>query len=57
MCGRFTLAASLKALQIRFDFDATELTYLPRYNIALTQPALTIIGGDSEEKNRAGFMR
>ena len=54
MCGRFTLTTDLDRLQERFAFRATELSYAPRYNIAPTQPVLTLI---KEEEYRAGFLR
>ncbi len=54
MCGRYSLAADLEQLALRFDFDPSGLDYGPRYNIAPTQPALTVT---NREGRRAEFMR
>jgi putative SOS response-associated peptidase YedK len=44
MCGRFTLAASPRALQELFPlFDLADLE--PRYNVAPTQPVLAVRAG------------
>jgi putative SOS response-associated peptidase YedK len=54
MCGRFTLTSDLDRLTEHFAFRATNLSYTPRYNIAPSQPVLTLI--DAQER-RAGFLR
>ena len=42
MCGRYSLAADTDELADRFRFDDAGLTYMPGYNIAPTQMALTV---------------
>jgi putative SOS response-associated peptidase YedK len=54
MCGRFTLTTDLDRLAEHFAFRAAHLSYTPRYNIAPSQPVLTLI--DAQEP-RAGFLR
>ena len=54
MCGRYNLISNLTVLGDRFEFDATQLTLEPAYNVAPTQNVLTVVGGESR---RAGFMR
>src|SRR3989442_10764456 len=54
MCGRFTLTTDLDHLEERFSFHAANLSYTPRYNIAPTQPVLTLM---KEEGQRVGFLR
>lgn len=54
MCGRFTLTADLDRVEARFAFRAKDLSYTPRYNIAPSQPVLTLI---KTEEPRAGFLR
>ena len=54
MCGRFTLNSNLDALQLRFGFEARDLEYRPRYNIAPTQPVLAVV---NDGGRRAEFMR
>ena len=54
MCGRYSLKADLEDVQRRFEFIANELTYLPRYNIAPTQPVLTVTNDDAR---KASYMR
>jgi putative SOS response-associated peptidase YedK len=55
MCGRFTLTADLDQLEERFSFHGTNLSFKPRYNIAPSQPVLTVINNEGE--NRAGLLR
>lgn len=43
MCGRYTLTKTHPELQARFDFKAGGFDWLPRYNIAPTQPVLAIL--------------
>ena len=45
MCGRYGLIADIGELRERFDFDGSELTHAPRYNIAPTQMALAVTNG------------
>src|SRR5215510_7740303 len=54
MCGRFTLTSDLDRLAEHFAFRKTNLSYTPHYNIAPSQPVLTLI--DAQE-HRAGFLR
>ncbi len=54
MCGRYTLNSNLDALQLRFGFEARDLDYRPRYNIAPTQPVLAVV---NDGGRRAEFMR
>ena len=54
MCGRFTLTTDFDRLEERFSFHAANLSYTPRYNIAPTQPVLTLM---KEEGHRVGFLR
>src|SRR5919108_3610358 len=54
MCGRFTLTTEFDRLAEHFAFRATNLSYTPRYNVAPSQPVLTLI--DAQER-RAGFLR
>ena len=55
MCGRYSLTSDLDTVQMRFIFEAADLAYTPRYNIAPTQEVLTIVGGQGG--NRAQPMR
>ncbi len=54
MCGRYSLIADIGELQERFDFDGSELTHVPRYNIAPTQMALSVTSGG---RRRGSYMR
>ena len=54
MCGRYSLIADISGLQERFDFDGSELTHVPRYNIAPTQMALAVTNGGVR---RGSYMR
>ena len=54
MCGRYSLVTDISELQERFDFDSSELTHVPRYNIAPTQMALTVTNGSEK---RDSYMR
>ena len=54
MCGRYTLTSDLDELQGRFGFDAEDLPYRPRYNVAPDQEVLTVV---SDGRNRAEYMR
>ena len=55
MCGRFTLSKDRDALEERFDIEQLGDIWVPRYNIAPTDPVLTVTN-DSEE-NQAQLMR
>ena len=58
MCGRFTLTTNMDELQARFDFEARDLVFHPRYNVAPTQEVVTILSdGDNLGHNRAELMR
>ncbi len=54
MCGRYSLIADLGVLARRFEFEGDWLEFEASYNVAPTQNALTVVGG---EERRAGFMR
>ena len=54
MCGRYGLIADIGELRERFDFDGSELTHAPRYNIAPTQMALAVTNGS---ERRGSYMR
>ena len=54
MCGRYTLIADLGDLAQRFEFDGTDFSYDPGYNIAPTESVLTVRNVDDRE---AAFMR
>ena len=54
MCGRFTLTSNLDDLQVRFGFEAGDLVYQPRYNIAPTQEVLAVT---NDGMRRAEYMR
>jgi len=47
MCGRFTMTATPGALAEHFDVRAPT-TFAPRYNIAPTQPVLTVTADEGE---------
>ena len=42
MCGRYTLIADLGDLAQRFEFDGSDFSYDPGYNIAPTESVLTV---------------
>ena len=46
MCGRFTLTPDPPMLHAEFGIDHLPSDYRPRYNIAPTQPVLSIVPGD-----------
>ena len=54
MCGRYSLTSNMDDLQARFDFEARDLVYRPRYNVAPTQTVLSVV---NDQGNRAEFMR
>ena len=54
MCGRYSLIADIGELQERFGFDGSELTHVPRYNVAPTQMALTVTNGS---ERRGSYMQ
>lgn len=56
VCGRFTLYADPDFLEDYFDLEnEMDLGLEQRYNIAPTQPVLTIVQG--KQKQRAGYMK
>lgn len=55
MCGRFTLTTDIEQLAARFSFHADNLSFTPRYNIAPSQPVLTVIG--DEKGHHGGWLR
>ncbi len=54
MRGRYSLIADIRELARRFEFDGDRVNFESTYNVAPTQEALTIVGG---EARRGGFMR
>ena len=54
MCGRFTLTSNLDELQGRFGFLSEFTDHEPRYNIAPTQPVLTVT---NDGRRRGELMR
>ena len=57
MCGRFTLTTNMEELQARFDFEARDLVFRPRYNVAPTQEVVAILSDrDHPGHNRAELM-
>lgn len=54
MCGRFTLTTNLDELQGRFGFLTEFPDHEPRYNIAPTQPVLTVT---NDGQRRGEMMR
>lgn len=50
MCGRFTLHSPLDVVLARFDLDQLDFDYTPSYNVAPTQPVVTIISSGAEFK-------
>lgn len=55
MCGRFTLHTSIDELVERFGVLDFAFSYTPSYNIAPTQPVLTVVAG--EKSPEARYMR
>ena len=49
MCGRYTLIADLGDLAQRFEFDGSDFSYDPGYNIAPTESVLTVRNLDGRE--------
>lgn len=49
MCGRYTLNAELPAIQLAFNLDSVPDVYMPRYNIAPTQPVAVITNENPKE--------
>ena len=54
MCGRYTLIADIGDLAQRFEFDGSDFSYDPGYNIAPTESVLTVRNVDGRE---AAFMK
>ena len=54
MCGRYTLIADLGDLAQRFEFDGSDFSYDPGYNIAPTESVLTVRNLDGRE---GAFMK
>jgi putative SOS response-associated peptidase YedK len=52
MCGRYTLYHKLEEIEERFDVDFEEDDYEPRYNIAPSQPIVTIRRTDARRVAR-----
>lgn len=52
MCGRYTLYHKLEEIEERFDVDFEEDDYEPRYNIAPSQPIVTIRRTDARRLAR-----
>ena len=58
MCGRYTLIADLGDLAQRFEFDGSDFSYDPGYNIAPTESVLTVrnVGGRAAAIMRWGLI-
>ena len=54
MCGRYSLIADIQELARQFEFDGTGFEHSPRYNVAPTQPVLTVT---NREERQGEFMR
>ena len=54
MCGRYSLISDLQDLARQFEFDGTGFEHSPRYNVAPTQPVLTVT---NREGRLAEYMR
>ena len=54
MCGRYTLIADLRDLARRFEFDGSDFSYDPGYNIAPTESVITVRKVECRE---AAFMK
>ena len=51
MCGRFTLTSDMETLSYRFaDIAHMQLDYTPRYNIAPSQPVISIISDKNSQR-------
>ena len=57
LCGRFTLSAELNEIIDRFSIEAAiqEELYHPSYNIAPSQPVLSVINDGN--RNRLGYLQ
>ncbi|WP_133058610.1 SOS response-associated peptidase family protein [Halalkalibacter urbisdiaboli] len=53
MCGRFTLATPKEQIEEQLQLELTE--YEPRYNIAPSQPILSVISDGTQR--RAGYLQ
>lgn len=57
LCGRFSLGLSAEQVRLLFAFEsAPDLQWTPRYNVAPTQPVLTIVQ-NRDGVRRGGLMR
>ena len=54
MCGRYALVANISELQERFGFVSEDASLEPRYNIAPTDPVLTVT---NDGRRRGEMMR
>lgn len=57
MCGRYSLTSDIERIEERFVCNTSALSYVPRYNIAPTQPVLALINTEDNTERRAGFLR
>ena len=58
MCGRFTLSAEFNEILDRFAIEsaiAEEHLYNPSYNVAPSQPVLSVI--NDGDRNRLGYLK
>jgi len=55
MCGRFVQADDVEVLQREFRLDQLPADYRPRYNVAPTDPVLSILRDG--ESDRAGWLK
>ena len=49
MCGRFTIKTDLTTLGERFQFDPQGLIFQPRFNLAPTDDAMTVVNGQGRK--------
>lgn len=55
MCGRFVITSNLQSLQLAFHLDLVRTEVQPSYNVAPTQPVVTVVQRD--EQNVLEAMR
>ncbi|MDV2686497.1 SOS response-associated peptidase [Alkalihalophilus lindianensis] len=53
MCGRYTLTATKEQIEVQLDIKLED--YEPRFNIAPSQPVLSVISDG--EKKKAGYLK
>jgi putative SOS response-associated peptidase YedK len=59
MCGRFIIKSDLKQIQLAFNIDQVNTEVKPSYNVAPTQPVVTVVQRDGQnilEEMRWGLI-